>query len=127
MSSAPDLTLSLRDGGLVSILPSDVLLKPRKEPSGAHRPNGVFVAAGKGIRRGISLPALSILDVAPVLLYTLGLPIPKDLEGRVPQALFKREYLASHPVEFEAPAERFAAQTAESAHDAQMEAELIGQ
>jgi predicted AlkP superfamily phosphohydrolase/phosphomutase len=58
MSSAPDLTLSLRDGGLVSILPSEVLLKPRKETAGAHRPNGVFIAAGQGIRPGISLSSL---------------------------------------------------------------------
>jgi predicted AlkP superfamily phosphohydrolase/phosphomutase len=128
MSSAPDLTLSLRDGGLVSILPSDVILKPRKETSGAHRPNGVFVAAGKGIRRGISIPALSILDVAPVLLYSLGLPIPRDYEGRVPQALFKRDYLASHPVEYESPVQRVAAVAAQPApDDSQMEAELIGQ
>uniref|UniRef100_Q026V4 Type I phosphodiesterase/nucleotide pyrophosphatase n=1 Tax=Solibacter usitatus (strain Ellin6076) TaxID=234267 RepID=Q026V4_SOLUE len=127
MASAPDLTLSLRDGGLVSILPSDVLLKPRKETSGAHRPNGVFVAAGKGIRRGVSMPALSILDVAPLLLYTLGLPIPEDFEGCVPRALFRRDYLASHPIEFEAPAQRHAPMAAQSPVDAPMEAELIGQ
>lgn len=103
MASAPDLTLRLRDGGLVSILPSEVVLKPRSQPSGAHRPNGVFVAKGQGIRRGISMSPLSILDVAPTLLYTLGLRVPENLEGRVAEALFEPQYFRSHPIAFEAP------------------------
>ncbi len=128
MASAPDLTLSLRDGGLVSILPSDVLLKPRTETTGAHRPNGVLVAAGPGIRRGLALPSLSILDVAPLLLYTLGLPIPEDLEGRMPEGLFEPEYLLSHPVRFEAPTKRPAAMAGSpDGINPQMQAEVIGQ
>jgi len=95
---APDLTLSLRDGGFVSILPSDVVLKPRPEPSGTHRPQGIFVAAGPGIRRGASAAPLSILDVAPTLLYTLGLPVPENFEGSVPQQIFEPSYMKAHPV-----------------------------
>ena len=102
MASAPDLTLSLRDGGLVSILPSEVLLKARKETTGAHRPNGVFVTAGRGVRRGCSIPALSLLDISPLLLYMLGLPVPQDLEGKVPEMAFEPEYFRSNPVSFEA-------------------------
>ena len=97
-TSAPDLTLMLRDGGLVSILPSEVLLKPRPEISGAHRPNGVFAAAGPGVRHGARIPSQSILDVAPLLLYQLGLPVPEDLEGKVNEALFEPAYLHSHAV-----------------------------
>jgi predicted AlkP superfamily phosphohydrolase/phosphomutase len=95
---APDLTLSLRDGGFVSILPSDVVLKPRPEPTGTHRPHGIFMAAGPGIRRGASLPPLSILDVAPTVLYTLGLPVPEDLEGCVPQEIFEPSHISAHPI-----------------------------
>jgi hypothetical protein len=125
MALAPDLTLSLRDGGLVSILPSDAVLKPRKEPSGAHRPNGVFVASGQGVRRGISLSPLSILDVAPLLLYMLDLPVPEDLEGRVPEALFEKEYACFHPMAFEAPAQTAAAEPSPEV-DIRMEAEVMG-
>jgi predicted AlkP superfamily phosphohydrolase/phosphomutase len=112
MEAAPDLTLSLRDFGLVSILPSEVLLKPRTETTGAHRPNGVFAAAGPGMREGLSMQRLSILDIAPLLLYTLGLPVPQDLEGRVPEALFQPEYLRIRPVAFEAPTSKSSAGTA---------------
>jgi predicted AlkP superfamily phosphohydrolase/phosphomutase len=97
MPLAPDLTLALRDGGFVSILPSETPLKPRREASGAHRPEGIFAAAGSGIRRGVSLPRLSILDVAPTLLYSLGLPIPEDLEGRLPTEMLEPSEIQAHP------------------------------
>ena len=127
MALAPDLTLSLRDGGLVSILPSDATLKARAQTSGAHRPNGVFLAAGPGIRRGISVSPLSILDICPLLLYTLGLPIPEDLEGRVPEALFEPQHLRTHPTAFEAVPRKPAAKAAEAAVDPRMQADVMGQ
>jgi predicted AlkP superfamily phosphohydrolase/phosphomutase len=97
MPLAPDLTLSLRDGGFVSILPSEIPVKPRREPAGTHRPEGVLIAAGPGILPGTRLDRLSILDVAPLLLYTLGLPIPEDFEGRVPAEMYQRSWMAAHP------------------------------
>lgn len=94
---APDLTLGLRDGGLVSILASDAPLTPRGEPKGAHRHEGVFIAGGRGIRRGASLPQISILDVPPMLLYCLGLPIPQDFEGNLPTEVFEPSFLKENP------------------------------
>jgi predicted AlkP superfamily phosphohydrolase/phosphomutase len=98
MQMAPDLTLSIRDGGFVSILKSAVVLKPRPEVVGTHRPQGIFMAKGPGIRQGLSLPALSITDVAPTLLYSLGLPVPRDLEGRVAEQIFESASLRDRPI-----------------------------
>jgi predicted AlkP superfamily phosphohydrolase/phosphomutase len=84
MRRAPDLTLVLRDFGFVSVLNSDTVLKRRKEPKGLHRPDGVFLAAGPDIRPGAAVGRLSIMDVCPALLYSLGLPVPDDLDGRLP-------------------------------------------
>jgi predicted AlkP superfamily phosphohydrolase/phosphomutase len=98
MTTAPDLTLALPDGGLVSILPSENLVSRRPETAGAHRPLGVFLARGPGIRRGGRVDELSILDVAPTLLYSLGLAISPDLEGRVPEEMFESEKLKQQPV-----------------------------
>lgn len=103
---APDLTLMLRDGGLVSILPSDQVLRPRPKPVGTHRPVGVFLARGPGIRRGVALRELSILDVAPLALYCLGLGIPEELEGRVPLEIHEPAFQARVPVRFESAAGR---------------------
>lgn len=94
----PDLTLVLRDGGLVSILPADEIVRRRPQPAGTHRPLGIFAARGPGIMPGSRLPELSILDIAPLLLYSLGVSIPDDLEGRVPLELFSAAHQARYAV-----------------------------
>lgn len=99
---APDLTLTLRDGGLVSILPADPILAPRAQPVGTHRPLGVFMAAGPGIRQGAAIGELRLVDVTPILLHSLGVALGDDLEGQVPEGLYQPDYLASRPVEIAA-------------------------
>lgn len=103
---APDLTLLLSDGGLVSILASDAPYKTRPQPSGTHRVEGIFVAAGPGIRRGASLADLSILDVAPMVLHRLGLSIPAELEGRLPTEAFEGTAAAIEPAHASLPAQQ---------------------
>jgi predicted AlkP superfamily phosphohydrolase/phosphomutase len=90
---APDLTLILQDGGLVSILDSDEVVKPRAEPSGTHHPLGVFLAKGPELLQGARLEELSILQVAPLLLHRLELPIPAELKGALPISLFASDHL----------------------------------
>jgi predicted AlkP superfamily phosphohydrolase/phosphomutase len=53
------------------------------EYSGVHAMEGIFAAAGRGIRRGADLGTRSILDVAPTLLTLLGRPVPADADGAV--------------------------------------------
>jgi len=96
---APDLTLELADGGLVSILDSQTVVAPRPQPGGSHRPEGIFIAGGAGVRAGVELPELSILDVAPLLLYSVGVPIPAELQGHVATDLLTPEALRAKPVE----------------------------
>jgi predicted AlkP superfamily phosphohydrolase/phosphomutase len=95
---APDLTLRLRDGGFISTLKSDVVLRSRAEPMGTHRPEGIFLARGPAVAKGALLPQISVLDVTPTLLYVLGLPVPEDLEGRVPRELFRSSFVQRHPI-----------------------------
>lgn len=85
---APDLTVTLMDGGLISILPSQRIVSPRPSVSGVHAPIGIFAAAGPGIKKGVTLENLSILDVAPIILHSLGLGVPSDIEGVAPDALY---------------------------------------
>ncbi len=95
---APDLTLVLDDHGFVSVLRAESVLRERPEPAGTHRPEGIFLAGGPGIRRGAELGALSIVDVAPALMHSLGLPVPSDWEGRVPIESCEPEWAGRHPV-----------------------------
>ena len=80
----PDITLRLRDGGFVSILKSNEVVTPRPYADGTHRPNGIFIGHGPSFREGEALAPLKIVDMTPLMLTLLGLPVPNDLEGRVP-------------------------------------------
>ena len=83
----PDLVFDLGDGpylasdappagrSVIERLPEDYL-------QGKHRPTGIFVAAGPDIRQGAKVREARIVDVAPTVLYALGLPIPDDMDGR---------------------------------------------
>jgi predicted AlkP superfamily phosphohydrolase/phosphomutase len=94
---APDLSLVLADGGTISILPSETLVARRPETRGHHRWEGIFVASGPGIRVGAAVGELSIVDVAPLVLHRLGLPVPDDMAGRVPVEIFDPEALLRRP------------------------------
>lgn len=98
IQNAPDLTLSLFDGGLISILPSDQIISQRPAVAGTHRSDGVFFAKGPGIKTGAQLPEMSIMDVAPLILHRLGLGIPENMEGRVPEGIFEERELARNPI-----------------------------
>ncbi len=95
----PDITLEMRDGGLVSILPGEELVSRRPVVSGAHRPQGIFGASGPGIRKGFDAGEISILDVAPLILHSLGLPVYSDLEGRVPVEIFEEQMMDEKPIQ----------------------------
>ncbi|WP_187368725.1 alkaline phosphatase family protein [Baekduia soli] len=90
----PDVTMVLADAGTVSILPSDELISRRDEPRGHHRWEGIFIAQGPGIRAGAQVDELSIVDVAPLVLHRLGLPVPDDMAGRVPTEILEPSELA---------------------------------
>ncbi len=56
------------------------------EPAGPaleHRPYGIFVAAGPGFRPGAALTGASLLDICPTILHLFGLPVGRDMDGRV--------------------------------------------
>ena len=62
---------------------SNKLVEPITGLSGHHRPDGLLIMAGPGIRPGTLLEGASILDLAPTVLHTLDVPVPQDLDGRV--------------------------------------------
>ena len=71
-----------------------------KLPNAIHRLEGILIAKGKHLQEQgrISEPA-SIMDLAPTILYMMGLPVPEDMDGRVLLDLFRDDYAAGHQVE----------------------------
>ncbi len=82
-------------------------IEPTFGNSGDHRMNGVFLARGgeMDVRRE-RLPEISIMDVVPTVLHALGLAVPDDMDGKVIEAAFRKEWLEKNPVRLREPYER---------------------
>lgn len=128
VDQAPDLTLEIDGGGLISILASDHILKKRRQPMGTHRPEGIFLARGPAIRKGHTAEALSILDVAPAILYSLDLSIPEDLDGQFPAEIIEPAALRKQPLKIAGStreqSQDSAASNPQKVFDANAEAEM---
>ena len=69
-------------------------------PVGFHRANGIFIARGSMIQQSKQIAGASIADIAPTVLYTMGLPVPDDMDGTVLEGVLREEILRNRPVEY---------------------------
>lgn len=104
MRKAPDLTVVLADHGLVWTSPGEKVVERKEEYSGMHYPEGVFLAHGPGIKKGEMIEPLQMVDVTPTLLYSLGLPVPSNLEGKAALEAFEAAHVQEHELEMGDPA-----------------------
>lgn len=65
-----------------------------------HKMNGIFMAAGQNILPN-RIQGADIIDIAPTVLYLMGLPVPTDMDGRVLTDIFTEEIRKSREIEFE--------------------------
>lgn len=81
----------LDDGGLE---------RPRQffdQISGGHKPNGILIMRGPGIRPGTTIEGAELIDMAPTILHLLGEPVPAVMDGKVLTQAFSPDALAAHP------------------------------
>jgi hypothetical protein len=62
--------------------------------------DGVLLLRGDGVRAGSFVGEARIEDVTPTLLYALGLPVGRDMDGRALTGAFEPSFLATHPLSF---------------------------
>jgi hypothetical protein len=69
--------------------------------SGTHEraPDGFLLAYGASVQPGRRSRG-SVVDVAPTILYFLGLPVARDMDGFTRADLFTRGYTAERPIVF---------------------------
>jgi predicted AlkP superfamily phosphohydrolase/phosphomutase len=113
VSKAPDLIPSWWEDGFLleqSIPggPKEAVVERSHTPmqggvefSGSHRLDGVFALASGPARRGHELSGARIIDVAPTVLYLMGLPIPEDMDGRPLLEALDPDFVARHPLKHE--------------------------
>jgi len=65
---------------------------------------GIFVAAGPSVRKGQRVEGVSVLDVTPILLSILGVPLAKAFDGVIPEGVLEPEvtsrltYVEDYPI-----------------------------
>ncbi|MCH9650752.1 MAG: alkaline phosphatase family protein [Deltaproteobacteria bacterium] len=71
-----------------------------KTVAGSFRgsPDGVLLLQGPGVLPGWRIPDAAIVDVVPTLLYALGYPISRDLDGKVLTSAFDPQWRLQHPL-----------------------------
>jgi predicted AlkP superfamily phosphohydrolase/phosphomutase len=66
--------------------------------SGDHIPEGIFIIKSPGIEKNRRDLQANIIDICPTLLYIMGVPVPRSMDGRVLQELFKKAAIGEKPV-----------------------------
>ncbi|MHC4474162.1 MAG: alkaline phosphatase family protein [Planctomycetota bacterium] len=110
---APDLVVTFKDMGYVprpsyTVAPSVVLrtiprgdlekLESNTRANARHLTNGILLMRGKGIRQGHKIDGAHIMDLAPTILYVMGLPVPTDMDGKALETAFDEEFLSNNPI-----------------------------
>jgi len=91
MKNAPDMIVVPRSSTLIS---AGIRDKPEvwgpapNNWEGMHEQEGMFLASGPDIRQGQEITGASLLDIAPTILHLFGVPIPRDMDGRVLSEIF---------------------------------------
>jgi hypothetical protein len=70
--------------------------------NGTHEaaPDGFLLAYGAPVARGRQQARASVVDVTPTILYFLGLPIGRDMDGYARTDLFQRSFTDERPITY---------------------------
>jgi predicted AlkP superfamily phosphohydrolase/phosphomutase len=102
LDRTPDLLLQTRGWEYMAFGHADFgsnrLVESITGLSGHHRPDGILIMAGAGVRAGTHLDGASILDLAPTILHAMDVPVPDELDGRVLREAFDEASPLTRPV-----------------------------
>lgn len=70
------------------------------QKGGTHTPEGIIMAIGEGLRKGVAISGARLIDLAPTFLYLLGVPIATDMDGRILKEAFTEDIIAANPPQY---------------------------
>jgi predicted AlkP superfamily phosphohydrolase/phosphomutase len=82
---------------------SNLVFGPTLGHTGHHRMNGMLILHGPQVKPRFVVERANIVDLAPTILYLLGCPIPKDMDGRVLSEAFQDDFLQAHAISYSEP------------------------
>lgn len=97
---APDILFENNPGYEVVPGIQDSLFDYNTDMSGIHEPEGIFISSGPAIKKNHRFESSHIADVAPTILYLMGLPIDADMDGRLLENIVRDDYKSDRPPEF---------------------------
>ncbi len=68
--------------------------------SGQHAQEGILIINGPYIKKNRVINEVNIIDVAPTIMYLMGLDVPEELDGKVLSEAVKEDYLTRNPVKY---------------------------
>ncbi len=94
-NSFPDIILRFNDFEYFnktarSLLLNDILFIKTLH-SGSHKMNGIFLAYGPDIKKGVRIEGAKIYDITPTILHIFGLPLVKEIDGKVLKEIFMED------------------------------------
>ncbi|MDX1414358.1 MAG: alkaline phosphatase family protein [Candidatus Promineifilaceae bacterium] len=94
-SKGPDLHLILDEYNMIACplfaTEGKIMTHQIRGDSGCHRSEGIFLAQGPAIKKGVQLPANHIRDLAPTIMHFMGEQVPEVMDGRVLTEIFIEE------------------------------------
>jgi len=100
LSEAPDMIIE-PEGDIFLGRESNTNFGKLKWASGDHDRDGVLIMRGRGIKKNVKLLNAKLIDVAPTVLYLAGVPIPKEMDGKVLCQVLSDDFLKAHPIVIE--------------------------
>lgn len=96
LDKAPDIIILPSEGFEIacSALTERLWNEPKKW-TGVHAIEGIFIMRGPGVKKGVKVEKISILDLAPTILHLFNIPIPQDMDGKVLKGIFNEEFKRS--------------------------------
>lgn len=106
LDRAADLEIRWNTDGVIHGLCEAALTKRRKfetqvdRVSGGHRPNGILIAKGMEVRKGVEIEGARIIDLAPTVLHLMEQEVPEDMDGIVLANILDSNFSDSHPIRY---------------------------
>jgi hypothetical protein len=88
------LTYITHEGFELNVEGQNPFVTPVTGESAGHRLEGILMAAGPHIEHRQTLPTAGIIDIAPTVLYLMGIAAQPDMDGHILEMLFNDYFLA---------------------------------
>jgi predicted AlkP superfamily phosphohydrolase/phosphomutase len=93
LSEAPDLILDQEKGAqIIGGIGKRGVFDFTEKWVAENKKHGLFALYGNGIKEGVNIKNFRILDLAPTILHMFGLPVPRDMDGKVLKEIFKEYF-----------------------------------